>query len=279
MKSKILLTFSAAVFFCAMLFYSMDRAPIALAQQGQQFELACPPGTNPLADHITLDQATGLYRAWGCIDLRTGKITLQPDAAAGAIPSLPIDLTASMSGLLPAAHGGTGDATGNAPTATALAAAPTTCGAGVASTGISASGTAQGCFTPSSGSTVIQLTSDCAVTGVTMTACTGMDFTAASSTNYRAQCVFFKTVSAGTAEYSWTGPASPTLIFYTELNSSAAPVTAFATTENFLFSGGTSGAALSLINGTNSGTVQLEIANATAGDVTTLKAGSFCVIQ
>jgi len=91
-----------------MLFYSMDRAPIALAQQGQQFELACPIGTNPLADHITLDQATGLYRAWGCIDLRTGKITLQPDAAAGAIPSLPIDLTASVSGLLPAANGGTG---------------------------------------------------------------------------------------------------------------------------------------------------------------------------
>lgn len=44
--------------------------------------------------------------------------------------------------------------TGNAATATALSATPTTCGAGVAATGVLANGNATGCFTPTGSGTV-----------------------------------------------------------------------------------------------------------------------------
>ncbi len=70
----------------------------------------------------------------------------------GVAPALlPISLTAGVSGVLPPGNGGTGDSTGNAPTASALATTPSTCGAGVAATGINAAGNPVGCFTPANG--------------------------------------------------------------------------------------------------------------------------------
>jgi hypothetical protein len=132
------------------------------------------------------------------------------------------------------------------------------------------------------GATILQITSDASVTGTTMTNVSGMSFTASASTNYRVSCQFAtaSTTSTGNFQYQWTGPASPTALFYgNSANGTAA--TAFSSSVSLGNSTAVviNGQSLGLINGTTSGTVQLQISDSSGGFTTTLKAGSFCLVQ
>ncbi|HEV2288563.1 MAG TPA: hypothetical protein VGR81_06375 [Candidatus Acidoferrales bacterium] len=155
MKAKIILTSIAVLAIVLMLAAYVllfgagpGAGAIVLAQSPGQIELACPSGSTVMPGFQSLNPATGKFRQQACFNPATGVITLQPDAVANAIPSLPISLTAGVSGILPTANGGTGNATGNAATATALASAGTNCGAGSAASGVDASGNALNCLTP-----------------------------------------------------------------------------------------------------------------------------------
>ena len=57
-----------------------------------------------------------------------------------------VNLASQVRGTLPIANGGTGNGTGNAPTASSLLSTPTICGIGQAAQGILANGNATGCF-------------------------------------------------------------------------------------------------------------------------------------
>jgi hypothetical protein len=54
----------------------------------QQFELSCPTGTVVITGTATYDQSTGMYRAWQCLNLFTGQVTIQPDSFLGTATSL-----------------------------------------------------------------------------------------------------------------------------------------------------------------------------------------------
>ena len=73
------------------------------------------------------------------ITVTNGNCAANPTLSIPTNPTLPGTTTGTFSGNL------TGNVTGNADTSTALAADPTDCSAGSATTGINASGTAQGC--------------------------------------------------------------------------------------------------------------------------------------
>jgi len=139
-----------------------------------------------------------------------------------------------------------------------------------------------GTWAAPTGATILQITSDASVTGTTMTNVSGMSFTANASTNYRVSCQFatVSTTSTGNFQYQWTGPASPTAVFYgNSANGTAA--TAFSSAVSLGNSTAVviNGQSLGLINGTNSGTVQLQISDSSGGFTATLKAGSFCLVQ
>lgn len=250
---------------------------VALAQGQQTVELACPAGMSVFPGWQVFNPVTGNLRQVVCIDGQ-GHVYMQPDSVAGAIPSLPISLTSGVSGILPSGNGGTGNNTGNAPTASALASAPTKCSAGSAAIGIAANGNAQGCFTPAV-EIVLQITSDQATTGTALANLTGMSFAVSANTNYRALCTILHLESAANPVFSFSGPTSPTLVGFSSPGSIV--ITAFGS--NLVPAGSTSEVMQQvhfvLLNGANSGTVQMEFANNTSGDTTTVKSGSFCIVQ
>jgi hypothetical protein len=113
-----------------------------------------------------------------------------------------------------------------------------------------------------------------------MTNVTGMSFSVSASTNYHVHCqLLAQTVTAGTGQFEWTGPASPTAVQYgaagqTGINTFGVGITLVTSTSLTEVNVG-----LGLINGANSGTVQMLMANGTTGDGVTIKAGSFCIVQ
>jgi hypothetical protein len=123
------------------------------------------------------------------------------------------------------------------------------------------------------------------------TAVTGLSFLAAASTNYRYVCDLVYESSANTAglQIAWTGPSSPATVTYsidsaigtgTSLAAGATTGTSFGTTIGGSGSAPTatympSHIVLSLVNGSNAGTVQLTAAAHGTGRVT-VAAGSSC---
>jgi len=118
----------------------------------------------------------------------------------------------------------------------------------------------------------------------TLTNVTGLSFAVSANTNYQVKCQIDFQVSATTAvpQIAWTGPAAPTAVTYDVVggtNVTPQPntrgATAFATALN---TQGVSSNALiydmqtnlTLINGANAGTVQLQAAAQGAGTVTIL---------
>lgn len=242
------------------------------------FELSCPSGFDPLNGFVMRDVETGKYRAPVCVDTATGHLYLAPDKAGGVIASLPVSLTSGVSGILPAANGGTGSSS--------LAGAGIATFSGSLTNGNLAvwnSATGQlidGGPVPSGGGpTIVALSSSQSTTGTALANVTGMSFAVAASTNYAAYCTLIQKVNTGsTPQFAFTGPASPVGLGYSYIASYSA--TSYGTTVNG--SSSTTDQVLplrfSLVNGPNAGTVQLQFANSTAGDVTTLEAGTSCVV-
>ncbi len=131
----------------------------------------------------------------------------------------------------------------------------------------------------------------------TFSSVTGLSFAVAASTNYKVTCDLDYQVSATTLDVKiqWTGPASPTFLVYdldtavtgSTLSASVNPATA-TTTGAFstaLSEAGTPTATtnfplrttMTLINGANAGTIQLQAAATASGTVSILP-GS-CSIQ
>lgn len=196
-----------------------------------------------------------------------------PVSGGQAIPAFRLAVSADLPTTIAS------NTTGNSATATALAATPTNCGTGVAATGIAANGNATGCFTPAS-ATILESTADQTVTGTTFTNVTGFSFSVAANTDYRIKCsLFAQVVTGGNGQFQWTGPASPGNVV-SALTSGGTAANGF----NLVF--GISSTSVTFYpmtmdvqNASNSGTVQLQMNNNTAGDGVTLKRGSFCIVQ
>ncbi len=125
------------------------------------------------------------------------------------------------------------------------------------------------------------LTSNYTNSTTTFSSVSGLSFSVAANTNYKVRCDLDYQTSATTADVKiqWTGPASPTAVTYdlvTEVTAStlsASVATAFSTA---LSEAGTPTTAtnfpltltLTLINGANAGTIQLQAAATGAGTIT-----------
>jgi hypothetical protein len=110
---------------------------------------------------------------------------------------------------------------------------------------------------------------------------TGLSFSVVANTNYKVRCDLDYQTSATTADIKlqWTGPASPTAVTYDMVSEvtgstlSASVATAFSTvlteagtptiTTNFPLT-----LTMTLINGANAGTVQLQAAATGVGTIT-----------
>lgn len=124
---------------------------------------------------------------------------------------------------------------------------------------------------------------------------TGLSFAVAASTNYHATC--YLTWSPGGAttvgpKYIWTGPASPTAVTATGILAKtvttasylSVAVASFATTLDDAVAvtasiTQTDVVSIGVINGVNSGTVQLQAALHSASGTYTLANGSYCSVQ
>jgi len=121
---------------------------------------------------------------------------------------------------------------------------------------------------------------------------TGLSFSVAASTNYRVTCDLAYQTSATTAniKIQWTGPGSPTAVTYdfrADLTSTTSAGDAVATSFSSSLAGsGTPTTAtnlplrttMTLINGTNAGTVQLQAAATGTGTITIIP-GSCSISQ
>ncbi len=124
------------------------------------------------------------------------------------------------------------------------------------------------------------------------TSVTGLAFYAAASQNYHALCRITWQGSAGTTgpKYQWTGPSTPTAVLAglfsnittgtyispasaTGFSSALANSGTITTATNF-----TDTLDLSVLNGTNAGTVQLQMAANGSGTLT-VQNGSYCQVQ
>jgi hypothetical protein len=176
--------------------------------------------------------------------------------------------------------------TGNASTASALAADPVDCAANQTAGGVNASGTATGCIKQLQ---FAVLAGDYTNATTTASAVGALNFAVAASTNYIGVCNLTHQVSATTSgiKLSFTGPASPTAIVMVIQTSTSATtvrndaVTAFSTLS---IGAATTLAATKLpvqlffrlSNGTTAGTLQLNAASFGTGTLTIAQNVSYC---
>jgi|GEM_PF-3887685 len=239
---------------------------IVLAQNQRSYELSCPAGTSVMPGWETYDSATAKWRQILCSN-SAGLVFMQPDSAAGAIPATPVSIANGGTGAASFAAAGIATFTGT-PTIGHLATFSTTTGQ-----------VHDGGAVPT-GATVVSNASDCAVTGTTLTNCSGFSFSVTSGTAYHGICFFTGTSSAAStnAQVAWTLPSVTTDNW--TISGNAQGLLAMNSILNFSTGTSNSGTAIDFILlPSATGTAQLQVADGTAGDTATLKANSFCIVQ
>jgi len=179
-----------------------------------------------------------------------------------------------------------------AATATALAADPSACAAGSYVTDITAAGVLT-CSAPAG--TAVRpkvITSNVTNSTTTPTSITGLSWAVAANTEYGFHCVVTASGTAtGGPRYNLNGPAGATTVsFLTQRFTTTALQTllvlqAFsAAAQTAACTSGCNTTVLvtkiqgAIINGANAGTAQLMLTSSTAGQLTTVFRGSFCVV-
>lgn len=230
--------------------------------------------------------------AWGnSYTVGTAASNLVQLTAAGALPAV----SAANLTNFPTLNQNT---TGNAATATALAAAPSLCSAGNVPTGIAANGNATGCaaVVVTGGQSVAFLSADASPGSTTNTlGSSGMTFSISANTKYTLECQMMMQVSTTSGvgfTLGVTGPGSPTEVTlamdnwtsqtarrseWSQGTAWAAKLGATATTYSsnplpVTFTG-------LIENGSTAGTLTIEYANIGTTGTTTLKRGSWCKLQ
>jgi len=215
--------------------------------------------------------------------------------AATARTNLGLGTLATQSGTFSGTSSGTntGDQTtitGNAGTATALAANPANCAAGSYARGIDATGAAENCTVASGGGpTYVILTADRTNATTSYADITDLVIPVSANTRYDIECKLVYSANATTTGLGvgWTGPASPTLSSG-RMTSGLTTATIGGTTSIGNDTGGVTTASVATSgnsalfegfwsNGANAGNVQIRFKSEVAiASAIVIKAGSWC---
>jgi len=215
--------------------------------------------------------------------------------AATARTNLGLGTLATQSGTFSGTSSGTntGDQTtitGNAGTATALAANPANCAAGSYARGIDATGAAENCTVASGGGpTYVLLTADRTNATTSYADITDLIIPVSANTRYDIECKLVYSANATTTGLGigWTGPASPTLSSG-RMTSGLTSATIGGTTSIGNDTGGVTTASVATSgnsaifegfwsNGANAGNVQIRFKSEVAvASAIVIKSGSWC---
>lgn len=129
------------------------------------------------------------------------------------------------------------------------------------------------------GPTYVDITADQTINATGLQNVTGLSFPVSASTNYSAVCrVVAEATGSTTTAFTFTGPASPTFLYFA-MSANQTNFTTFGTTGTLTTSTSankTTEIWFQLINGSNAGTIQLQAQNSTTGGSVIIRAGSYC---